>query len=81
MAMRAVLAGAPLWCTEFGDHHTDQARQAAGIATVLDDNDANDRYDRCHLYALIDDVEHYGIASPDGTLHQAASLLMGRVGP
>lgn len=77
MAVRAIDAGIPLWCTEFGSKLSDQAAQAAELQTVFDDNDANFRYDRCYLYALEDNTEGYGILV-GANFRQAANLVAGR---
>jgi len=81
IAMRRVLGGTPLWCTEWGNNQTSEAAQAADIGAALDDNDANDRYDRNYLFQLDDETSHYHLMNANGTLRQAALLLAGRTAP
>jgi len=78
--MRPLLHGKPLWCTEVGNDQANEASQARDLASLLDDNDRNDRYDRVYLYTLIGDG-NYGLVRPDGSLRQAARLLLDRKAP
>ena len=75
--MRPLLHGKPLWCTEVGNNQANDAAQASDLANLLDDNDRNDRYDRVYLYTLIGDG-NYALVRPDGSLRQAARLLLDR---
>jgi hypothetical protein len=75
IAMRRVLNGKPLWCTEFGDLSTDEATQAAHIRAALSDDRAHDRFDRAYLYTLLEGGDHYGLVNPNGTLRAAARVV------
>lgn len=78
--MRPLLHGKQLWCTEVGNDQANEATQARDLADLLDDNDRNDRYDRVYLYTLIGDG-NYGLVRRDGSLRQAARLLLDRKAP
>jgi hypothetical protein len=75
--MRAVLAGVPLWCTEFGNNVSDDDTQANDIGLALDDNDRNNRYNRIYLYTLMPG-DDYNVVKSDGSWRHAALLLPDR---
>jgi len=82
IAMREVLGNTPLWCTETGFNTPDDAEQARQIGSILADNDANRRYDRLYLYALMSDFAHgdnYGLVRPGGKRRSAATVLARRI--
>ena len=82
IAMREVLGRTPLWCTETGFNTADDAEQARQISSILADNDANRRYDRLYLYALVSDFAHgdnYGLVRPGGKPRSAATVLARRI--
>jgi len=74
-AMRRIVGGKQLWCTEFGDLSPNEATQAAHIKAALRDDLAHDRFDRAYLYSLIEGGDHYGILNSDGTLRAAARVV------
>lgn len=84
IAMRQVLGGVPLWCTEWGLNTPDDTRQSQEIAACLDDNDRNHRYDRNYYFALATNGptgEHYGLVNPSGALRSVSTVLAGRAAP
>jgi len=81
-AMRDLLGGKPLWCTETGFNTADDAEQTRQLTAIIDDNDVNRRYDRLYLYALTSDFAHgnnYGIVRPGRRLRGAAAMLARRI--
>jgi hypothetical protein len=82
IAMRDLLGGKPLWCTETGFNTADDAEQTRQLTAIIDDNDVNRRYDRLYLYALTSDFAHgnnYGIVRPGRRLRGAAAMLARRI--
>ena len=60
---------------------TDDAEQARQIQSVLDDNEANARYDRVYLYALKSNFaggDYCGLVRPNGKRRSAAATLATR---
>jgi hypothetical protein len=74
---RRFLNGVPLWCTEVGSAIANEAAQASDLQALLDDNEANDRYDRVYLYTLMGD-ESYALVRRDGSLRRSATMIANR---